>query len=226
MSFSMDGYIDVAERIREFRRQHPNGSLRPYNPDKPFEVVTLATDDGRTKTFIVYVAAAYRTPDDACAGIGVAWEPFEGKTPYTRDSELMNAETSAWGRAIVAALAADTQKVASLQEVRNRQTTPAGDAPVVPIGQAPRNSTPPANRSREQMIAAADAKGAAVKPAANGDGITPAQIKLLSKLARERGADPAAYCGDVLGRAVDAVESISKREAMRVITQLTETRGA
>lgn len=225
MSFNMDGYIDVAERIREFRRQHPNGSLRPYNPDKPFEVVTLATDDGRTKTYIVYVAAAYRTPDDPCAGIGVAWEPFEGKTPYTRDSELMNAETSAWGRAIVAALAADTQKVASLQEVRNRQTAPAGDAPVVPIAQAPRN-TPSANRSREQMIADANAKGAAIKAAAGGDGITAPQVKLLSKLARERGADPAAYCAEVLGRDVAEVESISKREAMRVITQLTETRGA
>jgi len=33
----------------------------------------------------------------------------------------MNAETSAWGRAIVACLAADTQKIASANEVRNRQ---------------------------------------------------------------------------------------------------------
>jgi len=224
MSFNMEGYIDVAERIREFRRQHPNGSLRPYNPDKPFEVVTLATDDGRTKTYIVYVAAAYRSPDDTCAGIGVAWEPFEGKTPYTRDSELMNAETSAWGRAIVAALAADTQKVASLQEVRNRQTAPTADAPVVPIANAQRNAPPPANRSREQMIADADAKGKAIKANASGDGITAPQVKLLSKLARERGANPAAYCAEVLGRDVADVESITKREAMRVITQLTETR--
>jgi hypothetical protein len=33
----------------------------------------------------------------------------------------MNAETSAWGRAIVAALAADTKKVASMDEVNARR---------------------------------------------------------------------------------------------------------
>ncbi|SDT83845.1 hypothetical protein [Gordonia westfalica] len=39
---------------------------------------------------------------------------------------MQNAETAAWGRAIVAALAADTKKgVASSEEVRNRQQTPA-----------------------------------------------------------------------------------------------------
>jgi hypothetical protein len=27
-------------------------------------------------------------------GIGMAWEPFPGRTPYTKASELMNAETS------------------------------------------------------------------------------------------------------------------------------------
>ena len=43
-------------------------------------------------------------------------------TPYTKNSELQNAETSAWGRAIVAVLAADTRKgVASRSEVEARQ---------------------------------------------------------------------------------------------------------
>ena len=53
----------------------------------------------------------------------MAFEPFPGRTPYTRGSELQNAETSAWGRAIVAALAADTNRagVASADEVRNRR---------------------------------------------------------------------------------------------------------
>jgi len=217
MSFNMDGYIDVAERIREFRKQYPNGSLRPHNPDKPFEVVSLETEDGRTKTFIVYVAAAFRSPDDTCAGIGVAWEPFEGKTPYTRDSELMNAETSAWGRAIVAALAADTQKIASYEEVRNRSEAPA-----------------PTPKTREQMIADANTKSAAIKqrqtPAnvtpinASASGITEPQKKLLGKLARERGENPNEYAARILGREKCDVESLTKREAMTVITALTENR--
>jgi len=109
-----EGYIDVATRIVEFRTKYPEGSLRPFNPDQPVTVITLGD-----KTFLQYVACAYRDPHDAAPGIGVAWEPFPGRTPFTRDSEAMVAETSAWGRAIVACLAADTKKgIASADEVR------------------------------------------------------------------------------------------------------------
>jgi hypothetical protein len=109
-------YVDVASRIVEFRNKYPNGSLQPANLDKPYEVVTIGD-----RVFIAYVAAAYRTPDDQRPGIGTAYEPFPGRTPYTKDSELQNAETAAWGRAIMAALAADSRKgIASAEEVRNR----------------------------------------------------------------------------------------------------------
>lgn len=116
MSFDLSDYKDVPQRIADFKSKHPEGSLQPANPDRPFEVVTI---DGRS--FIAYAAAAYRSPDDPRPGIGVAYEPFPGKTPYTRDSELQNAETSAWGRAIVAALASESKSVASADEIRNRR---------------------------------------------------------------------------------------------------------
>lgn len=117
MAWNADDYIDVATRIAEFRETYPDGSLQPANIAKPYEIVTV-----EGATFIVYVAAAYRTQDDKRPGVGAAWEPVPGKTNFTRNSELMNAETSAWGRAIVAVLAADSKKgIASKQEVRNRQ---------------------------------------------------------------------------------------------------------
>jgi hypothetical protein len=113
----LSDYVDVPARIAEFRAKFPEGSLQPANLTEPFRVETIAD-----RTYIVVVAAAYRTPDDPRPGIGMAYEQFPGRTPYTRDSELQNAETSAWGRAIVAALAADTKRsVASKEEVRNRQ---------------------------------------------------------------------------------------------------------
>lgn len=115
-NFDLSGYIDVAQRIAEFRAKYQYGSLQPMNLDRPFWVETIGE-----QTFIVVVAAAYREPEDVRPGVGMAYEPFPGKTPYTKGSELQNAETSAWGRAIVAVLAADTKTgVASADEVRNR----------------------------------------------------------------------------------------------------------
>lgn len=112
----LDDYVDVAERIRIFRDRHPEGSLQPFDPEHPFHILEI---DGQH--FVAYTAVAYRHPEDTRPGIAVSWEPFPGKTPYTAGSELMNAETAAWGRAIVAALAADTKKIASLDEVRARR---------------------------------------------------------------------------------------------------------
>ena len=117
-------YVDVAARIRDFRAAHPTGSLRPLDPARPFEVLTIGD-----RTFVVVVTAAYRTPDDPMPGVGLAWEPFPGRTPYTRDSELMNAQTGSIGRAIVASLAGDTSRVASRDEVRARAADRAAPEP-------------------------------------------------------------------------------------------------
>jgi len=119
-------YIDVATRIIEFREKFPQGSLQPWKD--PY-VIEVRITDTTFKSFMVYSAAAYRSPDDELPGIGWAWEPIPGPTNFTRDSELQNAETAAWGRAMVAALAVDTKKgIASSEEVRNRQVK-STDAP-------------------------------------------------------------------------------------------------
>jgi hypothetical protein len=104
-------YVGVAERIRQFKAKYPHGSLQTSTPEL-FHV--------GDKTFVCVQAYAYRDLDDALPGMGTAWEPVPGPTPFTRDSELMNAETSAWGRAIVA-LGFETKKIASADEVANRQ---------------------------------------------------------------------------------------------------------
>lgn len=105
----LSNYVEVSERISHFREKYPNGSLQSEIVDSPV--------DG----FVAVKAYAFRTPDDPAPGVGLAWEPVPGKTPYTKDSELMNAETSAWGRAIIAVGASDASRVASANEVRNRQ---------------------------------------------------------------------------------------------------------
>lgn len=126
--FNMDGYVDVAERIREFAAKYPEGSL-----SSDLQLIHREIDE---KTYLLgwlCTARAYRTPDDPQPGVGHAFEQIPGKTPYTKDSEAMNAETSAWGRAIVA-LGFDTKKIASAEEVQARQG--AGDGKVAdPHGQ-------------------------------------------------------------------------------------------
>jgi hypothetical protein len=107
--FDMGDYKEVAERIQDFRKQYPDGTIQS-------EIVPTGFDG-----FIAVKAYAYRTPDDQRPGTGLAWEPCPGKTPYTKDSELQNAETSAIGRAIIMVGASDAKKVASANEVRNRQ---------------------------------------------------------------------------------------------------------
>lgn len=131
-------YIDVATRIVEFREKYPNGSLQPWKDPYVLEVRITETT---FKSFMVYSAAAYRSPDDQLPGVGYAYEPIPGPTNFTRDSELQNAETAAWGRAMVAALAVDTKKgIASSEEVRNRQTKTT-DAPQAKAPAAKREYT-------------------------------------------------------------------------------------
>lgn len=115
--FSLDDYVDVAERIAQFSSRYPEGSLQGSGHFVETPVVGY-----------LYHAKAYRTPDDPRPGCGTAFEPIPGKTPYTRDSEVQNAETAAWGRAIVA-LGFETKKIASKQEVQARgggRTAPKG----------------------------------------------------------------------------------------------------
>lgn len=129
------GYKEVSERIQDFRAAHPEGSLQAEIVPSPFE------------GFVCVKAYAYRTPDDPRPGVGLAWEPVPGKTNFTRDSELMNAETSAWGRAIIAVGASDAKHgIASANEVRNRQSD-GSRPPSQPAQQKKGNGPRPADDS-------------------------------------------------------------------------------
>ena len=112
---NLDDYIDVRERMADFFEAYPEGSFQS-------ECQFLQTD-GRSA--VVVKAYAFRHPEDPKPGHGLAYEFIPGNTPYTKDSELQNAETAAWGRAVVAVGAGDTKRtpIASKQEVRNRQAS-------------------------------------------------------------------------------------------------------
>lgn len=201
-----DDYVTVAERIAIFREKYPQGSLRPLNPNKPYDIVTIGD-----KVFVVVVAAAYRTPDDQAAGVGMAWEPFPAAQQQLRGSELMVCESSAWGRAIVAALAADTKRsIASAEEVTNR-----GGALT-----AEKVST---------MFPKSKVAPSSVRPPSTGGGValaTPKQIKFMERLADERNADATALASESLGRLVESLGSLTAKEASSVIDGILNGDGA
>ena len=122
--FNMDDYVGVNERIIAFREKYPEGVLQS-------EIIELS------EKRVVIRALAYRTPDDIRPGIGHSALGIPGTTPYTRGSELENAETSAWGRAI-AALGFEVKKsVASRNEIESKSGSNGATTPTVPMnGQA------------------------------------------------------------------------------------------
>ena len=181
-NFKIDrDYVEVAERIRRFKSTYPDGTLQPVDYDNPYIVQEIAGE-----TVIVYRAAAYRTPDDPRPGIGVASEPYPGKTPYTKGSEIQNAETSAWGRAIVA-LGIPMKRVASSEEVRNREAERSTQR----------------DEQREQAVAARQEGLPAVGPPLSDNGtITQAQAKRLHENLLAKGRDSRWFLGVLAGKGV------------------------
>jgi hypothetical protein len=106
--FDLEAYTTVQERIQEFYKKYPDGSLQ-------FEFKGIL--DG-APLMMWGIAFAYRHPGDERPGIGTAAELIEGKTPYTRGSELQNLETSAWGRCLAALGLGLSKGIASKQEVQ------------------------------------------------------------------------------------------------------------
>lgn len=113
---ALDDYIEVNERLAAFYAKYPNGSLQ-----SEWELKTVGD-----ALFIVVTAYAYRDPYDARPGMGTAWELYPGRTPFTKGSELMVGETSAWGRAIASLGFKVKRSVASAEEVRAAEARRAG----------------------------------------------------------------------------------------------------
>ena len=193
MGFDLSNYVDVAERLRMLKEKHPEATLRPYDPANPIKLMEIG---GRE--FIVYTAVCYRYPDDPTPAIAVAAEPSFGKTSYTKDSEVMNAETSAWGRAIQAALACDNQRVASLNEVQNRREDQAGDT-------APRAHIPSDTSTRAVLI-------------------TQAQKGLVNKLAAEVAKGELEPILQKLFKKAN-LDTLEGKEASQLIKHLIEMKG-
>ena len=122
----LTNYVDVPERFKQALAKWPDLRVMENRP----EIVTIGD-----KTFISVTMQIWRTPDDPIPAQATCFEPFPGKTSFTRDSEQMNASTSCLGRCL-GLMMSFGNKMASAEEVRNRQ--PETNAPAV-LAKQPQN---------------------------------------------------------------------------------------
>lgn len=116
----LDGYVDVPTRLRLALAKYPD--LRVV--EGPHEFIELGD-----RTFLVCTVAVYLTPDDTRPVTGSAWEPFPGKTQFSRDSEWMVGHTSALGRALGYLGFGIDRSIASANEVEARMSDDRTDEP-------------------------------------------------------------------------------------------------
>jgi len=132
----LTNYVDVPERFRQALERWPELRVMENRP----EIITIGD-----KTFISVTMQIWRTPDDPIPAQATCFEPFPGKTSFTRDSEQMNASTSCLGRCL-GLMMSFGPKMASAEEVRNRQPeTTAAPAVLARQPEKPRTQSLGAN---------------------------------------------------------------------------------
>ncbi len=212
MSWDLKDYVDVPARLKMLADKYPQVRIVEYQP-----TVKQLGD----KTYIEVKVQAWRDPDDKFPAIAYCWEPFPGTTPYTRDSEQMNAATSALGRLVAIMLPGAFNKQASANEVLHRagppKQQPKFDTPAIdPWADQPTH--------KQQIEAIVERKNNERKAASAGSAATMPQLKMLSARAKAKGLtiadDLRVFCADTISRDITNTRDLTKAEASKVIDAL------
>lgn len=207
---NLDGYITVAERLSRALDKWPE--LRVT--EAPPRIITIGDS-----TYIEVTTTIWRSPDDPMPTQASCWEPWPGKTPFTRDSEQPNASTSALGRCLGLMGVAVDKALATADEVENRK---ADDAmPPVKVAKV-------GSRAKTGVSKAAQAAFDRAGGADTGEGVsavldafpgatekrrqepTPKMVGFYKKLCAERGVSPAEAAlqdFDECKRAIDTLKA-------------------
>lgn len=216
MAWQLNDYVDVPHRLKMLAEKFPDVRIIESGP--------IVREVGG-RTFIEVKVTAWRSPDDQHPAVAFCWEPFPGDTPYTRDSEQMNAATSALGRLVAIMLPGAFAKLASTNEVFNRAGPPSKTRPPVPVvggGREPFEDEPTHEQQIETIVAREQEKKKAASAASS---ITQPQMKMLGVTAKRKGLtvaeDVRQFCADVIGRDISSARDLTKSEASQVIDKLT-----
>ena len=217
MAWQLNDYVDVPHRLKMLAEKFPDVRIVESEPR-----IRQIGD----KTFLEVRVTAWRDAADQHPAIAYCWEPFPGDTPYTRDSEQMNAATSALGRLVAIMLPGAFAKLASANEVFHRAgppSKPSGPVPVVGGGRDPFDDD---QAHKQQIEAIVEREREKKKTASAGSPITQPQMKMLGATARRKGVTQAEdirqLCVDVIGREITSARDLTKGEASQVIDKLSE----
>lgn len=213
MAFDLSSYVDVKTRVKLFYKQFPDGRLTfefmgqlPGNPQMMWGI-----------------AKAYRTADDPTPCTGVAAELIEGRTPYTRGSELQNLETSAWGRCLAAAGIGIDNSMASMDEVihaEHRQKRP--ESPTAPANATVDPWEAPVN-PETVLLQGLDTFGTKSSFYADGkpkDMMSEAQRKMIYAICKEN--TETVVKNYKAKKGIDPTAKFTKKEAVEFISEIKE----
>jgi len=205
MSFSLGDYVTVNDRLKAALEKHPD--LRVVESEPKF----ITSPDG--KVFVEAKMTVYRAWDDVLPMVGYIWEEFPGTTPYTRGAEQPNAATSVLGRILGYMGFGISKSLASKDDVVRREPTQAfvpQKPKIVPVTYPNGDPVPDPFTGKQQE--------AATYPA--GDA-TKGQMGKIRALGREQGVTLNRTLferiGAIIGRPINALDDLSKREASAVI---------
>jgi len=214
MAWNLGDYVDVPHRLKLLAEKFPDVRI--------VEAAPVIREIGG-KTFLEVMVTAWRTPDDQHPAVAYCWEPFPGTTPYTTDSEQMNAATSALGRLCAIMLPGAFLKQASADEVFHRAGPPRQQF----RQQAQQRNEPedyPDPFDRGDHVEPVTQPPRSVPRPGVSTKASQAQVKLISMKTKAKGMTDAeavaAYCSSVIGRKITNATDLTKSEASKVIDRL------
>ena len=175
MSYDLSEYVDVKTRLKQALAAFPLLRIVEHRPE-----ITQVGD----QLFIECSVTVSRDPDDPIPVTAYMFEPYPGRTPFTKLSEQANGATSALGRALGYMGFGIEVSIASSNEIMGREQakqTPAARPAPIDAG-SPRVAE--LDDKRAQLGSARTST-----PAGNSGGATAGQIKMLTDMCAERGLD-------------------------------------
>lgn len=181
MAFDLSEYVDVKTRLKQALALYPQLRIVEHRPE-----ITQVGD----QLFIECSVTVSRDPEDPIPVTAYIFEPYPGRTTFTKLSEQANGATSALGRALGYMGFGIDKSIASSNEVLGRQQAAEDTDRTKVVSIARPTPTLDGPRSKEIGSARLSAREQTeASQTSNTGGATANQIKMLTQMCAERGLD-------------------------------------